>query len=509
MSYNAEGPIHMYNEGAYIRVVNNATNTVVNYIKANLLIQRDSSLRFFLKNDSYINYYNYTDVADPVSTDVDDLIATLTSWNVGGEMVSIGNSNLPVTILNSNVPISLPTSIKDQFSRLKVSYPAVPVLHINSSYDKNFAQISELVANNGSSSFDASTATVVMNITTDSGSRVVRQSKLYTQHVHGSTSTAIVSGKLISDVTVTGVVSKIGVFDNYFDNDSGQMIGNGLFFQWDGGLSVVYRTISGGLAQDLAFPQAQWNMDKFNGTYPSGINWDITQIQNFVFEWNQSIPGSAKVGIMGHRNDTNEDCIIWCHQFFNSPKFSNPCLPVRWEILSPEGTASALSMNQGPATVYTTKQLQEPNVIKHFSLENTMVTLNSPTTKVLLSIRLRYACERAKLKPRSLQIANIAGGGFGYWSLVLNPLLTDPFWMDLNTETSYACYDQTAQNYMLGQVITSGYIYNASVQTINLEEHDITLMSTIEGYPDILSLVVTNVNGVLNVTASIDWYEQP
>jgi hypothetical protein len=478
----------MYDENAYIRVVNDTTNTVINYVKASLLIQRDSANRFLLKNDSFINYYNYTDVADPVSTDIDDLITTLTSWNAGQVGISgtvtthISNTSVPVTIENTpivsvsgTVPVSLPISLKDQFSRLKVSHPSTTILHINSSYDKGSSQIAELAFNNASSSYDPGTGTVEMYVTTDSNSRIIRQSKLYTQHVYGSTSTAVVSGMLIDNVSSNGVVSKIGVFDDFYNNDSGQMIGNGMFFEWNAGLNVVYRTINGGTTQDYSVAQADWNIDKFDGTGPSGINWNITNMQTFVFEWNQAIPGSAKLGIFGHRNDTNEDCIVWCHKFATAPKFSNPCLPIRWELHAPTSLSQGRTMVQGPATVYTTKQIQEPNVINQAGLGGNMVMLNSPSTKPLLSIRLRYGCERAKLKPRSMQIANIAGGGFGYWSLVLNPTLTGSSFTDHNTSSSYAAVDVSATAYSNGRVITSGYIYNASVQTIDLEDHDITL----------------------------------
>lgn len=519
MSYNELGPVQMFNDGAYIRVENSTASTVVNYIKATLLIQRDNGNRFFLKNDSYIAYYNYTDVSLPVSTDVNDLISQLTSWNNGTETVQIGNSNIPVTITNTpdvnitntSIPTTLPASMMDSMSRLKVSYPQTTILNISPLYDKTPRQVTEIIANGASTSNDFSKGMVAMSLSSNVGSLLTRQSKLYAPYVHGATHTALISGVLINNVSIMGATSRIGVFDDASNNNSGQPIGNGMFFQWDttGGLSVVHRTCVSGAMQDTVVQQASWNRDIFNGTGASGINWDITDVHTFVFEWNQAIPGTAKLGIFGHRNDTNEDTIVWCHQFSNAQPFGNPSLPVRWQIFSDSGNLGGLSMMQGDATIYASKHLQEPNRIRQASLGNDMVLINTPATVPLLSIKLRSGCERAKLRPRSIQIANIAGGGYGYWSLVLNQNFNTTNWTNVETTSSFASWDNTATEASGGIVLTSGFIYNASVQTINLEDYDIKLMSDIMGICDTLTIMATNLNGVLNLSASIDWYEQP
>jgi hypothetical protein len=266
MSYNASGPIHMYDEGAYIRVTNDSSSTVVNYVKATLLIQRDSDCRFFFKNDSFITYYNYTDVSTPYSSSIDDLIAQIKSWNTQSSFsgsVSIDNSNLPVTITNSSIATTLPISITDQFKRLKVSATPTTLLNISSIYDKTPTQISEWYSNDTSSSNDFVKGVVSMPLTTAEGSHIIRQSKIYASYVHGSTSTAVVSARLINDVSLPGVLARVGVFDESSLYTGAQPVGNGMYFEWSTnyGLNVVYRTNFSGSMIDYRVPQGDWNID--------------------------------------------------------------------------------------------------------------------------------------------------------------------------------------------------------------------------------------------------------
>lgn len=511
MSYNASGTIHMYDDGAYIRVTNDNSPTVVNYIKATLLIQKDSDGRFFLKNDSFINYYNYNDVSTPFSSSIDDLISQLKAWNTTTSFsgnVTIQNSNLPVNVTNSTIQTTLPLSLIDQFQRLRVSTTPTTLLNLSTQFGVEPTQIAEWTFKDAYSSNDTYKGHVGMSISTSNGSHIIRQSKVYAPYVYGSTNTAIISGQLINDVTIPGVMSRIGVFDDSNYNEGSQPIGNGLCFQWnyDNGLSVVYRTNFSGNMTDYDVQQASWNLDILNGTGASGFSYDVSATYNFVFEWNQANPGSARVGIMGHKSDTSEDGVIWCHHFLNALPFGNPSLPLRWDIVATNDNIGGAGMVQGSAVIYSNKLEKETNKVFQVSMGSNLQMLTSPGRQPLFSISLRPGCERAKLKPRNLHIAS---GGFGYWELCMNQNFNVTNWNNINSAISYARWDKDATDSSSGYVITSGYIYDASSQTINLEDYNVTLTSDVYGVVDTLTLALVNVNGVLNVSASMDWYEIP
>jgi hypothetical protein len=73
-------PVTIHNDSAYVKVVH-SNGVVVYYVKSNLIIQKLNEKLFMLKNESFMNYYNYDEVAEPVSSDIDDLLSQITSWN--------------------------------------------------------------------------------------------------------------------------------------------------------------------------------------------------------------------------------------------------------------------------------------------------------------------------------------------------------------------------------------------------------------------------------------------
>ena len=496
MSYNASGPVHMNNVGAYIRVTNDNNGVVVNYVKSTLVIQRDSVNTFFMKNDSFINYYNYVDVATPESSNIDNLMSIITSWNTSM------SSNLTVT---STTTFS--SAMLDPLSRLKVSSQPDTVMFLNTTYNKNPLRIDEITLSNAVSSHDADKGVVNMNLVSTTASRIVRQSKLYTPHVFGSTTTAIVNGTLTTNNTNSNVVSRIGVFDDANDvsGAGAQSTGNGIFFQYDNtsNLRLVHRTNTSGSQVDTVVQRSSWNLDKLDGTGASGLTLNVTSPTNFVFEWNQANSSSiARAGVYANG-------VSFCHVFSNVSMFGNPALPVRWEIAhnSNLGTANSATLVQGPAVIYTDEPYTGPNKTFAYDLGSNFKLINTVSTVPLLSIRLSNTYERAKIYPKELEIVNIAAGGVGKWQLSLNPTLTGASFSNIAT-SSFAEGDSNATALSDGVNVASGYIYDAGVTKVPLNDKDISLLCSINGTQDILTLQLTNINGALNVSSSIEWIEQ-
>jgi hypothetical protein len=486
----------MYNQGAYIRVTNDNNGVVVNYVKATLVIQRDSANTFFLKNDSFINYYNYTDVATPISTDLDDLITTITSWN---------------TSMSSNLTFTSTTTFSatmlDPLARLKVSSQPDTVTTLNTTYNKNPLRIDEITASNAISSHESSKGVVNMNLVSTTGSRIIRQSKLYTPHVFGSTTTAIINGVLTTNNTNSNVVSRIGVFDDTNDVSGvdAQKVGNGLFFSYDNrsNMRLVHRTNVSGSQVDTFVSQSSWNLDTLNGNGASGLTLNATGNNNFVFEWNQANSASiARAGI--YKNG-----ITFCHVFSNASLFGNPALPIRWELAhdSNLGSANSATMVQGPAVIYSDEPYMGPNKTFAYDLSSNFKLMNTPSTVPLWSIRLANAYERAKIFPKDLEIINIAVGGVGKWQLTLNSELTSSSFSNVAI-SSFTEADSNATASSGGICVACGYIYDAGVTKVALNEKDISVLCSINGTQDILTLNVTNINGALNVSSSIEWVEQ-
>lgn len=478
--------ISIYDNGAYIRVVDDATSVIVNYVKSTLVIQKDNSNSFFLKNDNYITYYNYADVITPASNDLDQLLSILTGWNV----------TAPSTTFD--------TSLMDSFSRLRVSTQPNVQLKIQNVYDSNSLQIDELTTSNAISSYNTYHNAVNMIAIPAVGSRIVRQSKLYPTHTHGSTSLAIVNGTLTTNVTNSNMTTKIGVFDDSNDIVTG-IGGNGIFFKYNNSsnLSLVYRTNYGGSQVDYEVSQNSWNVDSLNGAGVSGQILSPSQPTNFVFEWNQVYkPKNVRVGIFN--NGVN-----YCHVFSNMPPFGNPSLPVRWEIghdsnLGEPNTATCV---QGPATVYT--DASYIGTYNTFSYSRTeFVTMSTPGNMTpLLSIRAKQQYNRAKIVPIEVEVTNVGGGGVGKWNLFIRSVLDTPTWTPISD--SYVEIDESSAGTTTdGTLLACGYFVDAGVTKVSLTDKQIELLSSINGLQDILTIRVDLIYGTINTSASITWNER-
>ena len=479
--------IQIYNSGAYVRVVNSTTNVVVNYIKSTLVIQKDNNDSFFMKNDSFINYYKYCQVSTPSSSGIDDLIATITSWNTAGDTVTTTFDN----------------TVLDMMSQLKVSSPKVVQLSLQNLFDANPLQINEVNVSSAGSTPNANQNSVSMFVAPITGSRIIRQSKLYPTHIHGSTTFAYVNGILTTNTTNSNVVSKIGLFDDSNDITNG-VGGNGVFFQYDNtsNLALVYRTNYGGSQADYVVPQGSWNIDPLNGSGISGQSLNVSGVTDFIFEWHQvSNSNVVRAGIYGNG-------LKYAHAFSNMPLFGNPCLPVRFEIGNDSnlGSANSATMVQGPATVYTDTAYHGPyNMFSKSRYE--FISLTTPwCPHPLMSIRLQTPYTRAKLFPTEIEILNIASGGVGKWSLILNGCLNSPDWQTICH--SYAEIDMCSTHVGGGRVLASGYFYDTGVTKISLTDKEIELLCSIDGTTDVLSVEINLVNGALNVSGSITWKER-
>jgi hypothetical protein len=112
----------------------------------------------------------------------------------------------------------------------------------------------------------------------------------------------------------------------YFD------IGNGLFLeQTTTGIRFVRRTKTSGSVVDNAIEQADWNVDKMDGSGDSGETLDLTKVCFIVIDFQWQGAGRIRFGFYVN------GIIIYAHYINTSgtlatPWMSTPSLPVRYEI---------------------------------------------------------------------------------------------------------------------------------------------------------------------------------
>lgn len=476
--------IEFRDNGKFLQVLNHITNVTAFVHKSGIVIRQDNPNSFFIKNDSYIDYFQYSTVAVPVTATIEELV---------GLLVTMAQSE------RESIPVM--EDIKMSENILELTVP----------YNKNPLEIAEIGVLDASSTHNLQTTDVAMNIAPVDGSRLVRQSKEYISIPGGKTVIGVMSGTLIDATNITNVVSRIGMFDDPNDINAGAVInGYGIFYEYNsddfangGGCSLVLRTTNAvGVVNDTQkIPQADWNLDSADGLGLSAVVLDPTMLNTFVFAFGNIYGMSISAGIMYNGR------AVMVHEFVLPVIYNYATrVPLRWEIQSVNGAPSEVAtMIQKNASVYaSTKQIVE---YKYFSSSSSLsknITLVGQS-EPLMSLRLKNTCIRAKLRPKTINLLNTSPGGVGKWELRLNPTLTDAAFASVHP-SSFSEVSTVETHATQGIILCSGYISDVGEKQIQLPDTN-KILATIEGDSDVITLVIHLLQGSLTTMATVEWQE--
>lgn len=347
----------------------------------------------------------------------------------------------------------------DLFGRLRVSNleTLVDIKHIKG-LGLNTLNVASLVSGGGAAQTLDTNSPVVHMTVTGSGDRVVRQSRLYTQYQPGKSLLFYMTGRIATDAAQTGIISKIGYFD---DN-------NGVFFAWNSGVISVGIRTSGmtGSPVDTLIPYSSWNQDRLDGSGPSGVivDWTTTLIYVINMAW-------LGVGIV-------QFGVIWGGRFYQAHTIYNiggtttytatSNLPIRFSIQS-TGGAGQLDMICASASSEAGYSIRGTP----FSISTTTKTVTTTET-YLLALRLKQDY-RSVITLNNLSALCASGGNLQitiYRYLETNPI-SGGTWTDANLLASMQ-YNTTG-NWTLGAPIQLYRTYISSndlVAQINLAQLD-------------------------------------
>lgn len=385
----------------------------------------------------------------------------------------------------------------DAFGRLRVSSPET-LFDLTHIYDKQPVFVNELVASGGASTHLPNEATAQMAVTNTVGSRIVRQSRRYFTYQPAKSFLVYMSGVLSTTVN-TGITARIGLFDNHADKtvDVG---GNGFFFQYSAGVvSVVKRSYITGSQVDTVVNQADWNLDKLDGTGASGLTFDVTKAQIFWINAQWLGVGSVVLGV------AIDGKTIPVHQFdhanlIGSVYATRVSLPVRYE-LQRDSAAGVMKMI---CCSVISEGGHNPQG-RRFS--RTIVAGASVNAeRPVLSIRLRSAYARAEILPKLTEVLTTTVD-FLIYRIYLGTTLTGAVWTNQDATNSAVEFDSSATAFTGGRQVGGGFVSSATRNaTAELDEAG-GLASAINGTVDILTLTCQSLSGNSTVNPSITWLE--
>lgn len=372
----------------------------------------------------------------------------------------------------------------DAFGRLRVSEPYT--LFDSQNRFQIDPQFDTSTSGSATATHLSNESTVAMNVTTASGDEVIRQTKRVFPYQPGKSLLALMT--FVMAPTQTNLRQRIGYFGA---ND-------GLYLeQNDTDIRFVLRKSTSGSVDDTEYvTQANWNVDKFDGTGPSGITLDLTKSQILFFDIEWLGVGDVRCGFYAHGKP------VIAHIFQNENVkdkvyMKTAILPVRYEITATGALSSGATLRQICSTVASEGGYQQ-DVSELAAQRNTELTGINLTTKPLISLRLNSGSLDAVVLPQIVKVLPTTGQDY-IITLVRNATLTGASW---NTSTfTNVDYDVTATAMTGGDIMQVDYITNtvqagSGVDAPTGYKWSLQLGRTIGGISDIMTIGIrTAVSG--------------
>ena len=390
----------------------------------------------------------------------------------------------------------------DAFGRLRTSNPFTLFDSQNRFAADN--QFDTATAVGGTTTFLSNECSVSLNTTTSSGSEVVRQTYRVFPYQPGKGLTFL--GTFVMSAPQENLRQRVGYFNT----------SNGAFLQQDGTtVSFVLRSSSlptPGTPSDIrTVNQADWNVDKMDGTGPSGRVLDLTknQILYMDFEWLGT--GDVRCGFYADGKPQI------CHIFHNDNTqtavyMQTAILPVRYEITNTGVTAAASSMKQVCSTVIVEggyEQAVAPQIARRTAILPTIGNTFLP----LISIKLNSAALGAVVLPQQVSVFPLTNQNYEI-VLVKNSTLTGASWVsgafqNVDYDVTATAMTTTATNIVQSFYLTASSQAVTPTNQADVYNFDLQLGVSLTGVSDIYTVGIRTVSGATtgDAVGSLSFYD--
>ena len=424
------------------------------------------------------------------------------SLNLNSAPVSSSNP-LPVTgtvsiSTTSSASVTFPSTSSDAFGRLRVSNP-LTLFDSSHRYRDNNLWSSLVVGTGSTVGFVTAQGLINIGIGTTAGCSVIRETTKVFAYQPGKS--LLVLNTFVMNASKTNLRQRVG----YFGAD------NGMYFEVDGDTAYfVERSLS--LGTTIRVAQEDWNIDKLDGTGPSGITLNSSKAQILWMDIEWLGVGSVRIGFV------IDGAFIHCHTFHHaniieSTYITSGSLPLRYEIANTGITTSASNLKQICSSViseggYNVNGIQQA-VGTPINAPRTLTTAG--TFYPIVSIRLKTTALDAIVILTALSAMPIATGAYN-WQIRASGTTGGGDWVSAGDDSAVN-YNITGTSHTGGRILASGF-FNASNQgstqidiskealfKFQLERNGLT--ST----PFEITLVVASNGNGDTVVASMDWEE--
>lgn len=429
--------------------------------------------------------------------DLSEIQAAITTKLVGSD--SAGVEQMPVQSTSDG-------SLKVQANFNPAYFTPFGVLKADSSssvfegvfnFDKQPLTWDEVVSTGGTNTWSATTNAINLATTTASGSSVIVQTKRRIKYNASRSVVIQISGNLGG--LKANCIRRAGQFD----------ANNGVYFECSDVLKVVIRSSTGGAVVNNEVLQADWNLDRLDGTGVSGLTLDISKHQLFVIEYGWQGIAAVRFGVYIN------GAIQYVHQFnsanvLTTAYMKTANLPIRLENTNIAATASATTASFVCIAMknFGNDTGTEGNTLTY--VRPTVKTVTAmPTFSPVIAVRLNGASIAAVVEILKAPIYGQTADDI-VWKLVLNPTLSAPTFA-ITVGKLQIDIAATAMTVNTGTDLVSGFTSagkDSGLESLeNFKLINTVFGATQAGVSDVIVLAASSRTTTADVWASLTWRE--
>jgi hypothetical protein len=460
-----------------------------------------SALNVFVTNSvssvSVTNPITAVRVLNPIS---------LNDLNGNNVTVTAPTSSLNVNVTNTITSVTTPEPTQlDAFGRLRVSTPLTLFDSSHRYRDNNLW--SSLTAVGGTYAFNQNQGLVDLTVSALSGSSVIRETTKVFSYQPGKS--LLILNTFVFAPSATNLRQRTGYFG----------VDNGIYVQLDGGVvSFVERSlVNGSPSTESIVPISAWNVDKLDGTGPSGFALDITKAQISWMDIEWLGVGTVRCGFV------IDGKFVHCHSFHHANRIASTyittaSLPLRYEITNKAATAGSATMKQICSSVVSEGGYELRGLQQAVSIPiNDPITFDAANTYYpIISIKLRTDRLDAIVILTALSILGDGDKKNYNWQVIASGTTTGGQWLSAGSDSAVQ-YNITGTSFTGGRILASGYVSsnNQSSPSVDILKEALFKFQlernyfTSTPYELTLAAAVNDTGGAggTGMWASMDWEE--
>jgi hypothetical protein len=398
------------------------------------------------------------------------------------------------------VPAGNLNASTDAFGRLRVAEPHT-LFDSSFRFADNTKKWVQKLSGTATTTFNANQGLVDMVIGSASGDEIIRETNRAFPYQPGKS--IIAMNTFTFNTPKANLRQRVGYFGKK----------NGVYIEQDGlSTYIVMRSSVGGSVNNDRVAQSSWNVDKLDGTGPSGVTLDITKSHIFWVDLEWLGVGSVRAGFV-----INGQFIV-SHVFHHANSITGTyittaSLPCRYEITNTASTGSSSTLKQICSTVISEGGYNEQNLTRSASNPITGKNLVNDKLNPMISIRLKPNRTDAIVIPSLIDFYGIQATAFKYYVIRNVSSLKNASFTSQDSATSVQ-YDISADSMGGGEIIFEGIFKGQStVNTIDLNHafnHSAQLTRGVidnDSAGHIFTIAITPTTNNDDAVAALTWQE--